>query len=426
MASATQRVKAKRAIIKAKKMINTFALLIPFFLLIALVEWYIRVQTGDKKYTTGSLMMNMSIGAIDQIASLLYFALLFFVLSYVYTHFRMIEISNSWYQWVLAYIAVDFLSYWYHRFSHRVNILWAGHVTHHSSELFNFSNGFRTSPFQGINRILFWSVLPAFGFSPIVLVLTLKISGLYDFLLHTEYVPKLRFIEKILITPSLHRVHHGKNDLFIDKNYGSTFSVWDRLFGTYQEETEKVVYGIKGDYIDDNPFWAIGHYYHYLWKTLNAATRWRDKIKLLFMPPEWKPRNVLDTEASFHKNKTPASSFLKGYAAFQMSFCAIGIILLLVYKDFFSNWEFMVCAFIAIVQMSKAAMIFKDNVFKDFERQEWMWLGAEAIFVLLLLYQYSNFFLLYFFVFLLISLLWLGSTNKSFEPEKNNEPLTGI
>jgi sterol desaturase/sphingolipid hydroxylase (fatty acid hydroxylase superfamily) len=390
-------------------MINTFALLIPVFLLIALFEWYILFKKGDKKYTAGRLVMNMSIGAIDQICSLAYFALLYFALSYVYTHFRIIEIKSLWYQWVLAYIAVDFLSYWYHRISHRVNILWAGHVTHHSSEVFNFSNGFRTSPFQGLNRIVFWSLLPIFGFSPTVLLIILKVSGLYDFMLHNEYVPKLRVIEKIFITPSLHRVHHGKNDLYIDKNYGSTFSIWDRIFGTYQEETEVVKYGISGSYVDNSPFWAIGHYYHYLWKTMNATSRWTNKVKLIFMPPAWTPDDVTDRQSPLSKSKIPVTIHLKYYAGFQMSFFTAWIILLLIYQDFFSNWEFIICAFVGIVNLSKAAMIFNGNIYENLEKRESMWLGFEAILVLLFLFQYSNFYFLYLLTFLLISLILIRS-----------------
>jgi sterol desaturase/sphingolipid hydroxylase (fatty acid hydroxylase superfamily) len=127
-----------------------------------------------------------------------------------------------------------------------VNILWAGHMTHHSSEHYNFSNSFRTSLFQGVNRILFWSILPVFGFSPVMLVVLLKISQLYDFLLHTEAVPKLGILEKILVTPSQHRVHHGRNDLYINRNYGSTFVVWDKLFGPSRKKQKKWNTGSKG------------------------------------------------------------------------------------------------------------------------------------------------------------------------------------
>ena len=273
-------------------MLNTIALLLPVFLLLVGIEWYISYRRGDERYTSGNTAMNMTIGALDQIGALFYFVLLYLVLEYVYAHFRLFTLENNWYQWVLAYVVVDFLSYWYHRFSHEVNILWAGHVTHHSSSLFNFSNGFRTSLFQGLNRILFWALLPVFGFSPVVLVIILKISGVYDFFLHTQYIPKLGFLEKILITPSQHRVHHGKNELYLDKNYGSTFVIWDKLFGTFQEETEPVTYGITSPYVDNNPWGAINYHYVYLWRTMQTIPGWLGKLKLLVMPPAWQPHNI--------------------------------------------------------------------------------------------------------------------------------------
>jgi alkylglycerol monooxygenase len=104
--------------------------------------------------------------------------------------------------------------------------------------------GFAPPSFQGINRIIFWAFLPLFGFSPLILIVIFKVSGLYDFLQHSAYIPKLKYIDKILVTPSAHRVHHGKNEVYIDKNYGSNFIIWDRLFGTYRDETEPVKFGI--------------------------------------------------------------------------------------------------------------------------------------------------------------------------------------
>lgn len=392
-------------------MINPSAFLLAVFLFIGLIEWYLRTKTKDKAYT-GSLVMNLTIGAMDQIGSLINFTILYFVLTYTYTNFRLLEIKDAWYQWVLAYIAIDLLGYWYHRFSHRVNILWAGHVTHHSSDRFNFSNGFRTSPFQGINRIIFWPILPMLGFSPAVLVITLKVSGLWDFIVHNEYVPKLRVVEYIFITPSLHRVHHGKNDIYIDKNYGSTFSVWDRLFGTYQEETEKVTYGINSDYTDNNPFWAIGHYYHYLWKMMTSTVQWFDKIKLWFMPPEWKPSNIKETEIASPEKKTPVTIRLKYYAVFQIVVCTTGILLLLVYKDFFPNWAFYTCAIIGIINMSKAAMIINENITNHFEKNEFIFISIEVMLVLIAVFLYSNTSLSYLLIYLLISLLAIGSLLK--------------
>jgi alkylglycerol monooxygenase len=344
-------------------MLNTAALFIPVFLLIVLVEWYISYRKKDKRFVFKNTAMNVTIGAIDQLCSIFYFALLYIVLQYVYNHFRLIEISNLWYQWIIGYLAVDFISYWYHRFSHRINLLWAGHITHHSSEHFNLSNGFRTSPFQGLNRIVFWAILPVFGFSPIILVLILKISGIYDFLLHTQYVPKLGWLEKIIITPSLHRVHHGKNDIYIDKNYGSTFVIWDKLFGTFQGETEPVVFGIKSNYLDNNPINAIGGHYRYLWNTMKSTKNVNDKLKVLVMPPEWNIKDQV-TENNYKPVKKMISSVtILNVLSIVLLCCSAGIIALLVFWDFLNFWELIIFSVIGVSIMTASTVYLNQNIF---------------------------------------------------------------
>ncbi|HET6991534.1 MAG TPA: sterol desaturase family protein, partial [Bacteroidia bacterium] len=347
-------------------MLNTTVLIIPVLMIIVFIEWYVSYKRHDNAYTKGNFAMNLAIGTMDQICSLIYFTVLYFVLQYVYSHFRLVDLKTHWYHWITAYVAIDFLSYWYHRISHRVNIFWAGHVTHHSSEHFNFSNGFRTSFFQGINRIIFWSCLPLLGFSPLMLVVILKVSGLYDFLLHTQYVPKLGFLEKILITPSLHRVHHGRNDIYIDKNYGSTFVIWDKMFGTFQEETETVEYGIKGSYVDNNPFMAVGYYYHYLWQAMKTKKGLYNKVRLLFIPPDQTPHP--DTENETHKDKSAAdvSIRLENYAYFQIVCAAPGLIAMLVYKNFLPSWEIFLYSAIGIISISRAAKILNGNIGEKF------------------------------------------------------------
>ena len=386
-------------------MLNAVALFIPIFLFIVFLEWFVSYKKQDKKYAAGNTTMNLTIGAIDQICSLFYFALLFLVMEYVYNHLRIISISNIWFQWIGGYIAVDFLSYWYHRFSHRVNILWAGHVTHHSSELFNLSNGFRTSVFQGLNRIVFWAFLPVVGFSPIVLVIILKVSGVYDFLQHTEYIPKIKFFEKIFITPSAHRVHHGKNDIYIDKNYGSTFVIWDKMFGTYQEETEVVKYGIKGNYIDNNPLLAIGYHYSYLWKSMKGSPLWSDKIKVLFMPPEWKPISAISSKPLINQERITLTPFLKKYAYFQLSFSIIGIITMLVYKDFLSFWEIVLCSIFAVMAMVNITLIFNRNRNINFKKQEVIRLTCALLFACISIFLNSTVYLWSIIIFLLGSLV---------------------
>jgi alkylglycerol monooxygenase len=352
-------------------MLNTIVLIIPILFVFIAIEWYISYRRGDKTYTSGNLAMNMAIGAIDQIGSLFYFTLLYLSLEFVYEHFRLFTLSEKWYQWIIAYIVVDFLSYWYHRFSHRINILWAGHVTHHSSEKLNFSNGFRTSLFQGFNRIIFWSLLPIFGYSPLMLLIILKVSGLYDFLLHTKYVPKLGWLEKILVTPSHHRVHHGRNEIYIDKNYSSTFIIWDKLFGTFQEETEEVEYGIKGEYKDNNPFIAVGYYYRLIWQLAGKQKTFSDKLKLLYISPE-KTASFIVSSPQTESKISIIPNWLRRYALVQIIAPTIGLIAMLLYKDYLSITELLVISAWGISSMAVGAMILNQNIRTDFRSFEFI------------------------------------------------------
>jgi sterol desaturase/sphingolipid hydroxylase (fatty acid hydroxylase superfamily) len=351
-------------------MLNVTALFIPMFLLIVVFEMIYSYKKKDKKYTLANTTMNLAIGTIDQIGALLYFLALYVVMDYVYVHFRFYQTDNLLFQWVGGYLAVDFLSYWYHRLSHRVNILWAGHITHHSSVFYNYSNGFRTSLFQGVNRILFWALLPLFGFQPLILVLILQVSGIYDFILHTEYIPKLGFLEKIFITPSMHRVHHGRNALYIDKNYGSTFVIWDKMFGTFQEETEKVEYGVTGNYTDTSPLRAIGCHYRYLWNAVSQTSDWKNKALYFFMPPDWKVIPV-DNNRDGKRNRTEkCSPELTQYAWYLLGCSIAGILLLLIYIHFLKWYEVGVFAAIAITMVSSMSIIFNDTFPNNFEKLE--------------------------------------------------------
>lgn len=342
-------------------MLNITALFIPILLIAIGIEWFVTRKKNEPTYTIGNTMQNMSIGALDQIGSLFYFTALYFILDYSYQHFSLFHLSDSWIQWVLAFIVVDFLSYWYHRFSHRTHILWAGHITHHSSPHFNLSNGFRTSLFQGINRIIFWALLPIFGFSPWVLLVTLKVSGIYDFVQHTKWFPRIPWLERILITPSLHRVHHGKNDIYIDKNYGSVFSIWDRLFGTFQEETEPVEYGIKAEYRDSNPLIAVGFHYHYLWQHIQSASRIIDKFKMPFMPPEWIPTTTKQTNP-VQKKENINGNFNAQPILFEFVIAVIAFIALYGITPMLPNWTSAICYLIVLHYIIQNSRIINQDI----------------------------------------------------------------
>ncbi len=342
-------------------MLNITALFIPILLIAIGIEWFVTRKKNEPTYTIGNTMQNMSIGALDQIGSLFYFTALYFILDYSYQHFSLFHLSDSWIQWVLAFIVVDFLSYWYHRFSHRTHILWAGHITHHSSPHFNLSNGFRTSLFQGINRIIFWALLPIFGFSPWVLLVTLKVSGIYDFVQHTKWFPRIPWLERILITPSLHRVHHGKNDIYIDKNYGSVFSIWDKLFGTFQEETEPVEYGIKAEYRDSNPLIAVGFHYHYLWQHIQSASRIIDKFKMPFMPPEWIPTTTKQTNP-VQKKVNINGNFNAQPILFEFVIAVIAFIALYGITPMLPTWTSAICYLIVLHYIIQNSRIINQDI----------------------------------------------------------------
>jgi len=355
-------------------MLNYIALLIPLFLVLIALEWRYSLIQNDNRYKLSNTAINMAIGAMDQVGALAYLAVFYFALNFSKTHFEIFHLPNDWRQWLLAAIVIDFVSYWYHRFSHRNHLLWAGHVTHHSSNHFNFSNGFRTSPFQGLFRIPFYLPLPMLGFDPLILVVTFKVTGLWDFLVHTSYINKLGPLETVFVTPSHHRVHHGKNECYIDKNYGSILIIWDKLFGTFQEEKETVVYGVKSDYQDSNPVNAIFYHFRWLIKTCITSTSWKNRLKIWFMPPEWTPT---DTAAMSTTVLTPHKTLKKArfYGYYLLSTGTVGFIWVLFCYDTLQT-DIAIYLFLLVVsQIIQAAISLQETQhphFLYFECLRWL------------------------------------------------------
>lgn len=161
--------------------------------------------------------------------------------------------SHAW-VFALTFILADFVYYWFHRASHAWLPLWAFHHVHHSSPRMNLTSAYRLNWFSALVSPLFFVPLALLGLPPAYIVVSYTLNLLYQFFLHTEAVDKIKPLEGIIDTPSAHRVHHGSNDVYIDKNFGGVFMWWDRMFKTYQPETEKVIYGIPGEAVTNNPF----------------------------------------------------------------------------------------------------------------------------------------------------------------------------
>ena len=170
--------------------------------------------------------------------------LLLYIYFYQFRLFTINDLLPIWAVWALTFIVIDFVYYWYHRCSHRIRFLWAVHMNHHSSEEMNYVVSLRQAWFGPITKIPFFIFMPLVGFDPLITLVAGVASTLWGVLGHTQWINKLGLLEYIFVTPSSHRVHHGSNECYLDKNYGNFLIVWDRMFGTFAEEKEKVKYGI--------------------------------------------------------------------------------------------------------------------------------------------------------------------------------------
>lgn len=225
----------------------------------------------------------------------LYYVLLgaFYVSIYyfVFENFRVTTIPISAWSICLCVVLADFAYYWEHRFTHRVGIAWLSHTVHHSSPYFNISVAYRFGPLDGVYPVLFSIPLAIAGFNPLLIFFSEALVQLYQTPLHTQLIGKLpKPIEAVFNTPSHHRVHHGKNPQYLDKNYGGIFIVWDKLFGTFAEERETVEFGIKPALRSVNPLVVFFHGFFRFGRKLKTARNASEVIGHCFRPPDWNPR----------------------------------------------------------------------------------------------------------------------------------------
>ena len=209
---------------------------------------------------------------------------------YVYQNFSITQLPTNGWTILACVMLADLAYYWEHRMTHRVGIGWATHTVHHSSPYFNISVAYRFGPLDGVVPFFFHLPLAVMGFNPVLIFLCESLVQLYQTLLHTEVVRKLpRPIEALFNTPSHHRVHHGSNQQYHDRNYGGILIVWDRMFGTFAEEREKVVYGITNPIESVNPVIVWFHGFQRLAQKVLEARGWRNKLAYLWRPPGWEP-----------------------------------------------------------------------------------------------------------------------------------------
>lgn len=262
---------------------------IPFFILALLGELAISAWRKAQAYETTDALASLSMGLGSMVADagFKFFAFGLFWVAYQFRWFEL-DAGQAW-VWVLLILGDDFCYYWYHRAGHRVRMVWAAHINHHSSTYFNLSTALRQSWTTGIFKPWFYLPLAFMGFHPILILAAQSISLIYQFWVHTEFIGRLGPLEWVMNTPSHHRVHHGANKQYVDKNYAGIFIIWDRLFGTFEPERQKVVYGLRKDFTSRNPIVIAFHEWQDMLRDIKEEPDWRNKLAYLLMPPAWRP-----------------------------------------------------------------------------------------------------------------------------------------
>ncbi len=289
----------------------------PFLFFFVLVEWILSVKQKKNLYNKEETFASICVGVGNIFISFLLKFALFFLIVLVYNLVPW-RLHLNWWTLIPCYIILDFCSYWAHRISHHQRFWWATHVVHHSGEDYNLTVSFRLSWVQHF-KIIFFLPVALSGFHPIIFFVANQIAILFQFWVHTEYIKKLpRFVEYIFATPSNHRVHHGSQDKFINKNFGATFILWDRLFGTYQYEDEKVIFGLTHKLENKgNPFYINFHEFIDIWNDVRNVKGMRKKLFYVFGDPiavaedkacrEEKKRKPLATTLGSRKPSVPCS-----------------------------------------------------------------------------------------------------------------------
>ncbi len=265
---------------------------IPFFILFIVIEvvsFWLAPDNEEVGYERRDTATSLSMGVGSVVVGVGYKALQLVVYAALYAVTPLRLDTSLWWVWVVIFFAEDLAYYWYHRAHHEVRILWASHVVHHSSQHYNLSTALRQTwtPFGGLP---FWAPLALLGVPPWAIFLQQSISLLYQFFLHTERVGKLwRPVEFVMNTPSHHRVHHGMNTRYLDRNYGGILIIWDRLFRTFEPEGERVVYGLTKQLRTYNPLVVATHEYVSIWRDVRASASWRTRLSRVVRGPGWQP-----------------------------------------------------------------------------------------------------------------------------------------
>ena len=308
----------------------------PLFLLLVLFEKWYGWRKGNDTVRTMDMISSLSSGVTNSTKDVLGLSLAIISYGWLVEHLTIYQVKSSWMLYVIAFLALDFAGYWVHRLAHTVNFFWNNHIVHHSSEEFNLACALRQS-ISVYFRIYAFLLIPAamFGVPQQVIAVVAPLHLFAQFWYHTQHIHKMGWLEYIIVTPAHHRVHHAINPEYLDKNYGQIFIFWDRMFGTFQEETPAItaVYGVTRPVRTWNP---IKINFMHLWLLMQDAWHtqsWKDKLRVWLMPLGWRPADVVEKYPvykiedvyHFEKYDTPAPKGMIVYLWIQL-FCLLLIV----------------------------------------------------------------------------------------------------
>jgi len=313
---------------------------VPLFILAMLFElgWGLRV--GRNTYRVNDAVGSLFLGTLSQARRFVTLGVGGLVYHWVSEHLALRQLdAGHWATWVFAFVLYDFCYYWLHRLGHERTLLWAAHVAHHQSEDYNLSTALRQTSTGFLFGWIFYLPLFFAGVPAAVVVTVGSLNLIYQFWVHTQHVGKLGWFEWFFVTPSNHRVHHAQNERYLDRNYGGVFILWDRLFGTFQEELdeEPCIYGIRGPLRSFNPLKALTHIYVDMFRDSWRAGDWRDKLRVWVARTGWRPADVAASDprpkpdlAQFSRYDPQVLPGVNAYALFQL----VAVVLLLVFMQF--------------------------------------------------------------------------------------------
>lgn len=286
---------------------------IPIFFLLIALELLVARRRGERVGRINDSITDLSLGILSQLAGIGLKLLTIGIYILVERHLAVQQFltvpgwssaapvtgsaSFPWFvinpmaliSWTIVFLLVDLAYYWMHRCSHVVHLFWAGHVVHHSSEEYNLAVALRQSALHGLTSWIFYIPLALLGVPAMMFIVCYALSLVYQFWIHTRVIDRLGALELVLNTPSHHRVHHGINPRYLDRNYGGVLIVWDRLFGTFEPERERPVYGLTRPLSSWNPLWANVHVFVHIARTVRRTPDWRDRLRVIFGHPAWRP-----------------------------------------------------------------------------------------------------------------------------------------